>query len=232
MELLILGHVLGDFYFQTDQLADRKKISIEYGMMHGGIYAFIVGILLILQVSSVKLWMGIVFVTFLDHVVVDYVKVLIERKYESYKCQIFCWDQMFHVISLFGISYVFELNCSIENIAILISALICWKPASIFIALVLEQFKLIDIEEENKNQEICDIGVAKSGMYIGVLEREIILLLGVIGQGSAIGFVLAAKSIARYKQLEAKNFAEKYLIGTLLSALISILCIVVCTVLT
>ncbi len=45
---------------------------------------------------------------------------------------------------------------------------------------------------------------------------------------TAIGFVLTAKSIARFKQLEDKDFAERYIVGTLLSvgiALASVLLI-------
>ena len=43
-----------------------------------------------------------------------------------------------------------------------------------------------------------------------MLEREIILILGLMGQFGAIGFVLTAKSLARFRQLEDKEFAEKY----------------------
>jgi len=77
---------------------------------------------------------------------------------------------------------------------------------------------------ENKEEDI------KIGSWIGILEREIILLLGLMGQYGAIGFVLAAKSLARYKQLENKSFAEKYLVGTLLSALIAIASIAICSI--
>ena len=35
--------------------------------------------------------------------------------------------------------------------------------------------------------------------------------------------MLTAKSIARYKELENRDFAEYYLVGTLLSALLAIL---------
>lgn len=38
---------------------------------------------------------------------------------------------------------------------------------------------------------------------------------------------MTAKSIARYKQLEDKNFAEKYLVGTLTSVLIAFLTTIV-----
>lgn len=68
----------------------------------------------------------------------------------------------------------------------------------------------------------------KIGTWIGILEREIIFMLGMLGQYEAIGFVIAAKSIARYGQLDNKDFAEKYLIGTLLSAFVAILSVFVC----
>lgn len=66
-----------------------------------------------------------------------------------------------------------------------------------------------------------------SGYLIGVLERVIVLTLGLNGQMGAIGFVLTAKSLARFKQLEVKGFAEKYLVGTLLSMGIALLCILI-----
>ncbi len=88
--------------------------------------------------------------------------------------------------------------------------------------LVLKQLTPFqDADNESRDE------VERMGFWIGVLEREIILILGVFGQYGAIGFVLTAKSIARYKQLEDKKFAEKYLIGTLLSALISVVGIMI-----
>lgn len=49
------------------------------------------------------------------------------------------------------------------------------------------------------------------------------LILLSIGQYSAIGLVLTAKSIARYNKItENQEFAEYYLLGTLLSTVIVI----------
>ena len=42
-----------------------------------------------------------------------------------------------------------------------------------------------------------------------------------LGEWSALGFVLAAKSVARFKELEDREFAEAYLVGTLTSFLIA-----------
>ena len=65
----------------------------------------------------------------------------------------------------------------------------------------------------------------KAGNIIGKLERIIIAIFLLNNQFGVIGFVLTAKSIARFKQMENRDFAEKYLIGTLTSFLIVLISI-------
>lgn len=60
-----------------------------------------------------------------------------------------------------------------------------------------------------------------AGRIIGILERILIFFFVIIGQFAAVGFVIAAKGVVRYKELEDRNFAEYVLIGTLLSSLLS-----------
>ena len=64
-------------------------------------------------------------------------------------------------------------------------------------------------------------GVA-AGKYIGILERTLILILAATGNISAIGVVFAANSIALFSELSKKQFAEYYLVGTLLSFLLAL----------
>lgn len=61
------------------------------------------------------------------------------------------------------------------------------------------------------------------GRIIGDLERTLIFLMALEGQLDAAGLVLAAKSIARFKEFESQEFAEYYLLGTLSSTLWAIL---------
>ncbi len=61
------------------------------------------------------------------------------------------------------------------------------------------------------------------GRLIGVLERAVVLTLVLLGQFGALGLVLAAKSVARFKSLDDRDFAEYFLIGTLASVLVSLL---------
>ncbi|RJP77527.1 MAG: hypothetical protein C4524_08225 [Candidatus Zixiibacteriota bacterium] len=66
-------------------------------------------------------------------------------------------------------------------------------------------------------------GIKGAGTCIGLLERALVLTFVLIGQHTAIGLVLTAKSIARFEELKDRNFTEYYLIGTLASMLAAIL---------
>ena len=60
------------------------------------------------------------------------------------------------------------------------------------------------------------------GATIGVLERLLIVTFVLIGAEAAIGFVIAAKTLARFKQLDDRGFAEYYLLGTLASVSVAL----------
>jgi hypothetical protein len=69
-------------------------------------------------------------------------------------------------------------------------------------------------------------GVASSarvGATIGVLERILIVVLVLTGSEAAVGFVVAAKTLARFRLLDDRDFAEYYLVGTLASVAIAIM---------
>ncbi len=68
---------------------------------------------------------------------------------------------------------------------------------------------------------------AQVGATIGVIERLLIVTFVLLGADAAIGFVVGAKTIARFKQLDDRDFAEYYLLGTLASVSIAILTAIV-----
>ncbi len=61
-----------------------------------------------------------------------------------------------------------------------------------------------------------------SGDYIGIFERFIRLTLVISEAYSAISFVFTAKSLARFRELDNRDFVEYYLIGTLMSTVLGI----------
>jgi len=70
-----------------------------------------------------------------------------------------------------------------------------------------------------------------TGKIIGNLERFLILTLVLLEEYTAIAFVLTAKSVARFGELDERRFAEYYLIGTLTSTLVAIIVGLLLTVL-
>lgn len=61
------------------------------------------------------------------------------------------------------------------------------------------------------------------GRAVGSLERALTLTLVLLGEYAAVGWIIAAKSLARFKQLEDREFAEYFLVGTLASFLLALL---------
>src|SRR5260221_22459 len=65
------------------------------------------------------------------------------------------------------------------------------------------------------------IDVAR-GRAVGSLERALALTMVLLGDYAAVGWIIAAKSLARFKQLEDREFAEYFLVGTLASFLLAV----------
>ncbi len=63
---------------------------------------------------------------------------------------------------------------------------------------------------------------ARVGATIGILERLLIVTFVITGSEAAIGFVVAAKTLARFRQLDDRDFAEYYLLGTLASVAVAL----------
>ncbi len=89
------------------------------------------------------------------------------------------------------------------------------------IALILKRSQLmpatVATEEPGSRGMPGMTGEPARGRAIGYLERLIVFALTLSGDLSALGLVLVAKGIARFRQLDDRDFAEYVLIGTLLS---------------
>lgn len=231
--LLLFAHVLGDFYLHSQKLAEREK-SIYKVLLHSLLYTsacFVV----IFPVINKWLTLAAILIS-VSHLIVDVSKwILINRINKINENGIvYIIDQAVHLIFIFissvivaarcdslnvfpCVNYIFELiNVDkLQALSLLLLMLLVWKPANITIKKLLSAYRPAE-DPENKN-------VTNAGSFIGILERITILLFLSINQYSAIGLVLTAKSIARYNRIsEDREFAEYYLLGTLLSTLIAI----------
>ncbi|HEX7490767.1 MAG TPA: hypothetical protein VF337_03570 [Candidatus Limnocylindrales bacterium] len=68
-----------------------------------------------------------------------------------------------------------------------------------------------------------EVDPERMGATIGVLERLLVVILVPAAGPAAVGFVVAAKTLARFKELNKKRFAERYLLGTMSSVTVALI---------
>lgn len=79
--------------------------------------------------------------------------------------------------------------------------------------------ELLPAEDEKPDKRVDP---RMMGATIGVLERALVIALMPGGGPAAVGFVVAAKTLARFRELNNKRFAERYLLGTMASVTIAL----------
>ena len=132
-------------------------------------------------------------------------------------------DQAMHIATIILITYLFSetqpvhfiIPVTLKGVIFVSSVLFCTKPANIFIKKYMEANAIIPDTNENR-------GLLNAGKIIGTLERILAFVLIIYNQFAAVGFIIAAKSVLRFRDAETAK-TEYLLIGTLLSFGISIL---------
>lgn len=245
--LLLITHFLGYFVFQNQRTLQLKTEKSIYLVRHCIIYsvAMIIPMTIYGPLLNAAVLLAIVVAA---HAVIETAMSILHRHAKnksivkrSTRLTMFIVSQVLHIsiliicsqylgdLSTVGMRFVGLLNNHLateqlyNTMVYILLFVICLTPAAELIKDFLTLFQ--DSTQENE----CEPGGSQnnSGYIIGIFERIIILMLGFSAQIGAIGFVIAAKSLARFKQLEDRDFAEKYLLGTLLSVVISLACIVV-----
>jgi len=247
MLILLLIHILGDYYFQTEEIAKQKQDKLSALIKHSILY-LVACITVILPIITIEMLISAVSLG-ISHAVIDFAKYkYVSNKYiqpdnngksllmQKRTVVIFLVDQFAHFICIFIIAYALTANnysvhitsmvhrffqvVDVHATAVLpwtVILLLIWKPVNITIKQLLSVYKPNNEEKEIPNDK-------NTGGFIGLLERLIILMFLAIGQYAAIGLVLTAKSIARYDKIAKQpSFAEYYLLGTLLSTFLVII---------
>ncbi|MCC9295953.1 DUF3307 domain-containing protein [Clostridium sp. WLY-B-L2] len=234
--LLVISHLIGDFVLQSSKMSVEKRQHFLKLLKHCGIYAFVITAMLFIS-TDIRSAIGAAVIIGISHLVIDYVRILVDRKAAAH-IQIFCYffDQILHLSIIFVVSCYFNLDthlggflqsvlyafgkASINNgIVYMLVYLVILQPAAITVKKMLSY---ISNQEYNNNDDEDAVTNYNAGYTIGILERIIVATLVLQDQLPTIGLVLTAKSLARFNQLNDREFAEKYLVGTLMSIAISI----------
>lgn len=226
----LLIHIICDFYLQPNKWVEEKKTH-TYRSSVLYLHSLLHGIALIIPALVLGIhWRSIiclVTIVAISHFIIDFWKVTTKN---GDKFSYFIIDQALHVLVLAIIAFHMTGGLTIDtilqnekfsnSIMIIFCYLLILKPTSIVIGSVLQKYSISDTDNIGIN------GLIAGGELIGYLERVLILTFTLVGSYAAVGFVLAAKSIFRFGELNKSNdrgMTEYVLIGSLLSVVITTL---------
>lgn len=213
--LQTLAHLLVDYTLQskkTAQSKDKNGFKSRYLKWHI-LIAFGCHAILAADYTFIPFALGIALI----HWVIDGCKPVLLRSKLSRGA--FFIDQALHILT-YSIACILYTNMmpwnpilssaiSFKTVVLTATFLFLTKPANIIIR---EIFHVFDISFSNsKGQDLPN-----AGRLIGITERWMVLVFVLIGQFSAVGFLIAAKSILRFKDGDLIK-TEYVLIGTMLS---------------
>lgn len=222
---LLCAHVVADFVLQNKSFCARKlELNTWKGWRAQIAHALIQATMAYVFVWDWNNWIVPV-VIFLSHLLIDVLKARYGRNNNPWH---FVGDQLAHLIvilALFcGLEHVTELpTVNITQLMLLLTAyLLITIPASLFISMFYKQW---EIKNQKKGSKPSTQSLPRGGEYIGMLERVLLLTFIFAGYPEGIGFLLAAKSIFRFGDLQRTQElqqTEYVLIGTFLSFTIAI----------
>ncbi len=222
---LLLTHVVGDFYCQTDKSC-QEKLQLRLKSKSLYVHSLIISLLSWMIVGGGLRFLPCFLLLWGSHILIDWGKAVVEPSLKS-RLWIFSFDQILHFCVMALVATVFSGGWGerlfealrvgpYPLIPLLLVIITLMKPTNILIKLVLSDYRIID-GDNPPNQE-----TREAGALIGSLERLLTLCFVLLGEFEAIGFIIAAKSILRFKDNERPK-TEYVLAGTLLSFGIAIL---------
>lgn len=207
---LLLAHLIADFLLQSKKMVENKK-WISNAMF---IHIFIVFIITFLFCQNLL----ISIIISILHYITDGFKIQLSKK--KSQTLLFIADQLIHILTIlitwsiyFNISHklikAFLLPFTDFNLSLLLfSYVLVSTPFGYFIGLTTKRF-----QNQNNNETKTD----KNGFLIGIFERLIILTFIILGEYSAIGFLITGKSIIRFSSKNEDLKSEYVLLGTMIS---------------
>ncbi|MCD8510419.1 MAG: DUF3307 domain-containing protein [Bacillus sp. (in: Bacteria)] len=280
---LVLAHLIGDFYFQTEKMVKNKQRYLKRHLLHQFTLGFIALLIVFVLSGERDFWWyvalpSILFVVF--HWIIDVGKIkgqaIIAEKYgkgSPWEGALFVIDQGLHLVSILLISMlIFNLDIMVVGSQILVAIglgegngpsfstgqkvlfiiimlIIATSVSGHLIRILLGSFTNYlslfegkytlkdnrqgkgftnrDFDQNASMSEEYTYMVVKHqdlsrGKIIGYLERLLVIVLVVNDSISSIAFIIAAKSLTRFKQLDDRDWAEYFLLGTLTSIFLAI----------
>ena len=216
--LQLLAHLISDFYLQTETSC-KNKADNAFKSRHLYIHALITFVCAWLFSLNVGYWWAALLIAVL-HLVIDGLKSVFKDKRGA-----FFIDQLLHLAVIVGAVITFNNIGEVsfptwlpetQVLLWIVAFVFCLRPANFFIQNIFKDAN-ISIPDSGKENSLPN-----AGRVIGNMERMLSLVFVMLGQYEAIGFLLAAKSLLRFRETDTVK-SEYVLVGTLLSFGIAIL---------
>ncbi len=227
--LLLLAHILTDFYWQPSHWVVDKRERLfrsRYLYMH-------IGVAIVTSYVFLGYWTNPLpaLAIGLLHGVIDVIKIKFDKKGSA---GWFIADQSAHILTIAVVAILLTSNLSVsidtfttwlykpKTLAQLSGALLCLTPVSFLVGILTRPWR----DELDKLVPDANDNLANAGRWIGMSERLLIFVFVVVSQFSAIGFLIAAKSLLRYNDKSTageippayiSKKSEYVLVGTLMS---------------
>ena len=229
---LLFAYLLGDFPLQSSRLAAQKQRHWWKYVLHGGIHLtlLILALRFFVPFRPAFTWRLLVLMVacIAFHLVVDWGKQrLLKHGTVEDSAFVFLADQALHLAIIAGFT-VLITGVDWRAIRLLLTVSDSTRDRAlsggiVYTTVVFAAGYLIRYLTKGLLGEApSELGesteqLRNAGLYIGWLERFLIVTAVVLRSPALIGLILTGKSIARFPEMKQPGFAEYFLIGTLLS---------------
>ena len=228
---LLLAHLLADFVFQSSALVQQKKSGraaayVKHGAIFCGWAALLTAFFIPAEAFSWR-FLGVVLALTVVHLAIDVSKIRLARRTPlAESTAAFVVDQGMHFLTivvaacwiarvepggvlLHGLN---RLQTPSDRVLLLLVVYVGVIFGGGYLIRFMTRPLLKHLQTGESRAELSN-----AGMYIGWLERFLVMTALFLHSPATAGLILAAKSIARYPEFKREQFAEYFLIGTLLS---------------
>jgi hypothetical protein len=231
--LLVVGHVIGDFLLQTESMASKKEKDARSLVLHA-LLMFVAHAVVLWPLMSAPLGIGLLGIAAV-HLALDAIR---SRAVGAWGASLaaFFTDQFLHLVAVLILWSIVVWQSGGETVSWAMSnSWLAWyaRWSAVAAAFVFNESGGTRIVRgvlsrfPSVSPDGTGIGEIEysMGRTIGTLERQLMLILILLNQWTALGFILAAKSAARLPEIRARidvDYAEYYLIGTLVSVTVAL----------
>lgn len=234
---LLIAHLIGDFPLQTGRMVAGKAALQRSAFLHHGLVHLLLSIGALAVFTPALVWQrptfyGLALLT-AGHLASDLCKNLLVRARPGFDgAALFTIDQVVHVILVAAASMIVVQEAPTIDIVrttwlahrdeiLIVSTvlLIAVFPVGYLIRYLLGPLSdelVVSGDGAQSGNESVE-GLENAGLYIGWLERALLVIAFAVGSVAAVGLILGAKSIVRFPKFESRAFAEYFLIGTFVS---------------